>query len=185
MDAFAAVDERQGIAVQGLHDELDADEAQHHGQAGRQVDELVEQSTQQEVQLLQAEQCEHVGGEHQERILGQAEDRGNRVESEHDVGGADGQEHDEHRGPVTHAVLGGAQLLAVVVVGNLDDLAQITDDAVLVIFLIFIAAEHQFDGGVDQEGTEQEEHPREAGDQGRADQNENATENQSNGDADG
>ena len=52
---------------------------EHHGQAGRQVDELVEQSTQQEVQLLQAEQCEHVGGEHQERILGQAEDRGNRV----------------------------------------------------------------------------------------------------------
>ena len=53
------------------------------------------------------------------------------------------------------------------------------------VFLIIIASDDQLDRRIDQEGAEQEEHPREAGDQGRADQNENATENQSNGDADG
>ena len=52
---------------------LTPDEAQHHGQAQRKIDELVKQLSEQEVQLLQTEQCEHVGREHDERIFGQAE----------------------------------------------------------------------------------------------------------------
>ena len=61
--------------MQRLHDQFDADEPEHHGQAERQVDEFVEQCAKQEVQLLQAQQCEDVRREHEERILRQAENR--------------------------------------------------------------------------------------------------------------
>jgi hypothetical protein len=37
---LAPVDERQLVLVQGVQDELDADEGQQHGQADAEVDEL-------------------------------------------------------------------------------------------------------------------------------------------------
>ena len=140
--------------MQGLHDELDADEAEHHGQAQRKIDELVKQLAEQEVQLLQTEQCEHVGREHDERIFGQTENGGDRIESEHHVGGADGQEHDEHRGPMLHTVLDSTQLFAVVFIGDLDDLAQCVNQRVLMVFLVLVSPGDEFDGRDDEERAE-------------------------------
>ena len=118
------------------------------------VNKLVKQLSEQEVQLLQTEQCEHVGREHDERIFGQAENGGDRIESEHHVGGADGQEHDEHRGPMLHTVLDSTQLFAVVFIGDLDDLAQCVNQRVLMVFLVLVSPGDEFDGRDDEERAE-------------------------------
>ena len=77
--------------------QLGADEAEDHRQAVGQVDEPVEQAVEQEEQLPQAEQGEGVGGEDQVRLLGEAEDRRDRVDGEDQVGAADGDQGDDQR----------------------------------------------------------------------------------------
>jgi len=57
----------------------------------------------------QAEQCEQVGGEDQERVAGQAEDRGNGVDGEQDVSHANGDDQDEQRCGVAAPVHVGRQ----------------------------------------------------------------------------
>src|SRR5262249_55842533 len=83
---------------QRLADQLDPDEPEDARQALVQVDQPVEQATDQEVELAQPQQGEHVRGEDQVRLLGQAEDRRDRVQREQHVGGADRDHHDQHRG---------------------------------------------------------------------------------------
>ena len=171
--------------MQCLHNELDANEAQHHGKSKRQIHQLVEQLAKQEVQLLQAEQCEHIGREHNERILRQTENRRNGVKGKHHIGGADGQKDDQHRSPILGTVFDGTQLFSVILIGDLDHLAQCTNQAILMIFLIFVSPSDQLDGGDDKKCAEQEEHPGEAGDNGRADEDEHAAQHQCDRDADG
>ena len=79
-----------------------------------QVFELVDQVAEQEIQLAQTHQREDVRGEDDERIGRDAEDRGNRVEREHQVGDAQGDEDDQDRREHSLAVDGGAQLRPVV-----------------------------------------------------------------------
>ena len=57
-----------------------------------------EQPLQQEVELAQAHERERVGGEHEVRLAGDPEHRRDAVEGEEQVGGADGQHDDGHRG---------------------------------------------------------------------------------------
>ena len=180
---MATVDERQRIAGQGFHHQFDADEPEHDGQAHRKIHQLVKQFAQQEVQLLQAQQGEHIRGEHDERILGQAENRRNRIEREHDIGGADGQEHNEHRRPEPLPVLDRPQLLSIVFVSDVHHFAQRTDKTVFVIFFIVVMAGDQFERGDNQERAEQEEHPSEPLDDRRANQDEDATQHQRDRDA--
>src|SRR4051812_18155217 len=85
---LAAVDERQFVLVQRVQNQLHADEEQDEREPLRQVDQSLEQVAEQEVQLPQAHQRENVRGEHQVRLLGQAVDRGDRVQREDQVGGA-------------------------------------------------------------------------------------------------
>ena len=82
------------------------------------VDQLLEQPADQEVQLTQTHQREGVGGEDDVRVLGQAEDRRDRVEREEHVGGADREHDDQHRRHQPLAVLDDEQLGAVVPVGG-------------------------------------------------------------------
>ena len=171
--------------MQCLHDELDSDEAQNHGKSKRQIHQLVEQLSEQEVQLLQTEQREHIGREHNERILRQTENRRNGIKGKHHIGGADGQKDDQHRSPILGTVFDGTQLFSVILIGDLDDLAQCANQAILMIFLVLVSPGDQLDGGDDKECTEQEEHPGEAGDNGRADEDEHAAQHQCDGDADG
>ena len=60
------------------------------------VNEPVEQSVDEEVELTQPQQGEGVGGEDQEGLAGQGVDRGDGVDGEHDVGGADGDDAQHH-----------------------------------------------------------------------------------------
>lgn len=58
------------------------------------------QAADQEVEMAQAEQCEHVGGEDQEGVPGQAEDRRDGIQREQHVGHPDRHDQDEQRGGV-------------------------------------------------------------------------------------
>jgi len=93
---LAPVDEGDLIGVQGVNDELEADEAEDDRQAVVEVDESVEQPVNEEVELAQAQQGEGVGGEDQEGLAGQGVDRGDGVDGEHDIGGADGDDAQHH-----------------------------------------------------------------------------------------
>ena len=105
VDVLAVVDERQVVLVQGVQDQLDADEGQDRRQAVGEVDQAVQQSVDQEVQLAQAHQRERRGGEDDEDVLGQAEDGRDRVQGEQDVRAADGHHDQQHRGQDLLAVL--------------------------------------------------------------------------------
>ena len=83
---LTAVDERQLVGVQRVDDQLGADEAEDDRQPVGEVDQPVEQAVEEEEQLPQAQQRERVGGEDQERLLGQPEDRRDRVDGEEEVG---------------------------------------------------------------------------------------------------
>ena len=84
--------------MQGVNDKLEADEAEDDRQTVVEVDEPVEQSVDEEVELTQSQQREGIGGEDQEGLTGQGVDRGNGVDGEHDVGGADGDDAKHHGG---------------------------------------------------------------------------------------
>ena len=71
----------QLVGVHRVDDELGADEGEDHREAVGQVDQPVEQAVDEEEQLPQAEQREGVGGEDQVGVLGQTEDRRDRVDA--------------------------------------------------------------------------------------------------------
>ena len=108
------------VLVEGVDDQLVADEAQDDRQAPGEVDEAIEHAVDQEVELAQAHQRERDGGEDQVGLLGEAEDGRDRVEGEQDVRAADADHHEQHGGHGPLAVLVGEQLVAVVLVRGAD-----------------------------------------------------------------
>jgi hypothetical protein len=86
------------VGQQRLADELEPDEPEDDGQAGRQVHQPVQQTADQEIEVPQPQQREQVGGEDQERVVGKAEDRRNGVDGEQHVGHSDRDDQDEQRG---------------------------------------------------------------------------------------
>jgi hypothetical protein len=70
------------VGQQRLADELETDEAEDDAQAGRQIHQPGKQAADQEIQVPQTEQREQVGGEDQERVAGEAEDRRDGVDGE-------------------------------------------------------------------------------------------------------
>src|SRR5699024_10924615 len=127
-DVLTAVDERQVVLVEGVQAQLDADEGQDESQTVGQVDQAVEQSVEQEVHLSQAQQREGVGGEDDVRLGGNTVDRRDRIEGEHQVDHADGDDRHEQRGQTEFATDTVGQLVTVVPGGDRNDLAQQLDD---------------------------------------------------------
>jgi hypothetical protein len=58
LDRLAVVDDRDVVLVQGVQDQLDADEGEDDGEAVAEVDEPVEQSVDEEVELAKPEEGE-------------------------------------------------------------------------------------------------------------------------------
>ena len=102
------------LEEQHLHADPDEDE----GQAEFEVDEAVHEVGEQEVHGAQAEDREGVRREHDERLLRDREDRGDRVDREHDVGDLDDHEHEQQRRREQLAGTAYEELLAVVLVGH-------------------------------------------------------------------
>ena len=95
-DVLAAID-KEIVLMQRVQQELDTDEREDETQPVGQVHQAIEQTVEQEVHLTQTHEGERVGGEYQKCLGGDAVDRRNGVEGEHDVHHADGYERDEQR----------------------------------------------------------------------------------------
>ena len=185
VDVLAAVDERQLVLVQRLHDQLDPDEPEHDREAEAEVDQPLQQAADEEVELPQAHQREDVGGEDQVGLLGEPVDRRDRVQREQQVGRAQREDDDQHRGDDPLAVDPGDELDAVPLLGGreppLDPLQQ---PVLLEVLLVRLALGGQLDGGVDEEGAEEVEDPAEVLDRRRADGDEDPAHHQGQDDAD-
>jgi len=185
-DRLAAVDERHLVDVQGVEQQLDADEGEDDRQALGQVHEALEQTRDEEVQLTQAEQRERVRREDDVGLLREAEDGRDRVEREEHVGQADRDHDEEERGEEALAVDLGGQLLAVVVLRGGDDTAQGTDELAvrLVLLVVAVAALDLAVGEPEEQDAEEVEDPREVLDDDHAGRDEQTAREQGDGDAD-
>jgi hypothetical protein len=163
-----------------FHEHLDADEPKDDGEAVFEEVELAHHGGEGEVEGAQAEDGEDVGGEDEEGVAGDADDGGDGIDGEDDVGGFDDEEDEEHGGHGAAAV-GEASEEAVGVVGGRDgeDFAGETDeDGVLEVVGVVAAAAGDFDGGVDEEGTEDVEDPLEVFDKFNAGTDHDAAEDE-------
>ena len=162
--------------MQGVQNELDANKRENRGDAVGEVVQLLDQTAQQEVKLTQPHESEHVGHEHNERAGGDAKDGGNRVEGKNHVGYGERDEHQKHGrehalGYALAALFygdGGAQLDAVVGLGDADALAQPSNQLVLGFFFLVAASHRLVNGGVNEERAKDVENPGEAGNEGGA-----------------
>ena len=100
---ITTIDKWQFVYVHRVSYQLETNEAQDECNSVFEVLEFVEQSTQQEVKLAQTHQGEDVRREHEERLLGEAVDRGDRVEREQQVRRSD-RDHDEQERRATEDV---------------------------------------------------------------------------------
>src|SRR6185312_2346593 len=163
---LAVVDERDVVLVQGMQDQLDADETEDRREPVGEVDETVQQALDEEVQLPQAEQRERRRGEDDVDVLGETEDRRDRVEREKHVRAADGDHHQQHGRHGAPAVHHGEQLVAVIVLGGMQDLLRHPDDDVVgPAGLLGVVRPQDAAGGNQQDQPEQVEDPREGVDQ--------------------
>ena len=174
--------------MQGVNDELEADEAEDDRQAVVEVDESVEQPVNEEVELAQAQQGEGVRGEDQEGLAGQGVDRGDGVDGEHDVGGADGDDAQHHGS--NHGAPGVAvnDLAAHEAVGHGDDAGDELDEAAGPVLLVIVvglldALPGLGEGGPQEPGPEEVEHPGEVLDERGAGEDEDEPENKGDDDA--
>src|SRR5690606_2627099 len=174
----------QMVLVQRVDDQLDADEPEDDRQSDGQVDEFAHQGAEQEVQLPQPHQDEGVRREHQERVLGDAEDRRDRVDREQQVSATDGDDDHQHRGQVALAVDLHHRLDAVVLLGDREELPHPPHHGVFLVLLFFVLLAEHVDGAPQQETAEDEEDPNEAGDQRRTDEDEDTAHDQRQQDAD-
>ena len=145
------------LGVGELEDELQPDEREDHGEAGREVDEPVEQAGDQEEEGAQAEQGEGVGREHDVAVFGDAEDRGNRVEGEENVAGADGQQGEEQRRQRPSSIPVADDAAVVVVGGDRQEAWCEGDDLVVVDLRVGVAVPEELGGSGEQGDAEQQE----------------------------
>ena len=155
-----------------LEDQLDADEAEDDRQAVLEVDEAVEQAVDEEEELAQTHQRERRRGEHDVDVVGDAVDGGDGVERKQDVGAADGDHHEQHRGEDAAAVLDREQLVAVVVVGGAKEALGEPDDEVVCLVVALLLGGEEAACGDDQDQAEHVEGPREVVDDRHAEEDE-------------
>src|SRR5690606_35177285 len=177
------------VLVEGMQEHLDADDHHDRGEAPADVGQPVHQPGQQEVQDPQPEQRESVRGEHEVGVLGEPEDRWDRVDREDQVGDTDRDDHHEHRGDVTSSVEFHGQPRAVVAVAYRPHLPEHAhSETVGVVGLLFLracdAVPDDLDRRVDEQRAEQVEDFAPRVDRLRPDRDEHAAHDQRQHDAD-
>ena len=188
LPVLAPVDEPELIGVQGVDDEFEADEAEDDCQAVVEVDEPVEQSIDEEVELAQTQQGEGVGGEDQEGFYSQRVDRGDGVDGEHDVGGADGDDAQHHGGDHGAAGVAVDDLAPHEAVGHGDDAGDELDEAAGPVLLVLVvgllnALSGLGEGGPQEPGSEEVEDPGEVIDERSTCEDEDEPEDEGDDDA--
>ena len=156
---------------------------QDDAKAFGEINQPLQQTCEQEVQLSQAHQGEYVGGEHQVGLVGEPENRGNGIEREDQVGDAEREDDQKHRGHRPLRPLFDKQLETVPPVGGIQVVASEPDGRILHV-RVMLGAACQPDRGVNQKCAEKVEDPREPLDGRRAKRDEDAAENQRDYDTD-
>jgi hypothetical protein len=139
---------------------------------------------QQEVHRPQAEDGEHVRGEHDERVGGDGEDGRDRVDGEDDVDDADQHDHHEQGRGHLHAVDDREELLAVVAGRDLHPAAHPFERRIALQVGLLAGGPPHLDAGEDQERAEQVEDPVELRDQPGAEEDHRRAQQQRAEDAD-
>ncbi len=109
-------------------DHLGADEDQHQRKAVLEEAELPHHARQHEEQRPETHDREHVGREHDERVVGNRQNRGDRVHREDEVGDLHRHQHQEQRRHEQDAVTPGQELRTLVLLGHPTGAAQPFDD---------------------------------------------------------
>ena len=133
---------------------------------------------QQEVHGSQAQDGEGVGREHDERLTGDGEDRGDGVDGEHHIGGLDQHQHRQQGRGEEHSALADQQALAVVRVCHRHEAAEEPQHGRLLGVQVLVALTDHPPTRVEQERGEHVQDPGEVLDQHRADGDERAPQDQ-------
>jgi uncharacterized protein YdhG (YjbR/CyaY superfamily) len=141
-----------------LEQHLDPDQAQKNGQRDLQVVELLHDPGQREIERAQTEDREDVAGEDEERIGGDGEDGRDGIDGEHDIGAFHHDERERERRQVLLPAAIGQKVMAVELVRNPKMPACEADDRVVPGIGLLLVQEHS-NGGEDQEGAEDVQHP--------------------------
>jgi hypothetical protein len=149
------------VAPHRLADELEPDEPENDRQARGQENQPVEQAANEEVKVAQPKKREQVGGEDQEWVTGEAEDRRNGVDGEQHVGHPDRDDQDEQRCGVAAPADPGGQPGPVALRRDRDDAARNGQHAAFPPPDRITAAERHPHGHEDEEPPEEVLHPSE------------------------
>ena len=151
-----------------VQDQLQADERQNQRQPARQVHQPVEQAGHQEEQGPRAQQCECVGDQDDVALISDAEDGRDRVQREHDVRAADGDENDEQRRDDAPPVDPGDQPASGVGIAERQYPAKRLNQCVVLDVGVLVPVPVQPDRGPQQYQAEDQEHQRKQRQQGCA-----------------
>ena len=138
-------------------DQLEADEDEDDRQAHRQVDELAQQSLEQEVERPQTQQGRGVGREDEIGLLGDPEGGRNRVQGEEQVRGGDGHHDEQKRRGHALAVHADEELGVVIVRRDRVPATHRAHDKVVLGLRINIAVAEELDPGPDEDRAEDDE----------------------------
>lgn len=164
----------------GVHDQLETDPDKNERKTVAEVDQAIEQSTKQEVQLSESEKCPGVSHEHQVRLLSNTVNGRDGIEREQQVGATDGDHHQHHWCDPLASIDINNQPVFNIVIGNREDASHKANECVFGIR--FLLAFRQLHAGEDKEDTENVKDPAELVDERSTRQDEEESQDQRNRD---
>ena len=142
---------------------LDAHENQDDTKAVFQILEVFGHGCQGKVQGSEPKDGKDVGCEHNERVAADAEHRGNTIDGKGDIGGLDDQQGHEQGCGHTSSVLCDEEAVAMYTIGHWIELAKPSHNDVLrrIRLLVVVVGKH-LAARIEQEESEESQHPLEA-----------------------
>mmetsp|Transcript_18077 Transcript_18077/g.41420 ORF Transcript_18077/g.41420 Transcript_18077/m.41420 type:complete len:233 (+) Transcript_18077:226-924(+) len=160
-----------------LCDHLETNEEEDERHRVPQVEERRDRFGEQQVERAQRHECEEVGGVDNERVLRDAYDGWDRVDSEDDVGDLYADEDDEQRCRLPNAAHAREELLAIVRVGRVHASPREPHHGIVLEIGLLLWPEH-LDSREDENQRKSEQHRPELSDNGDAGGNHHATQQQ-------
>src|SRR5215469_15135385 len=126
-----------------LGNQFYADEDQNQRQAGAQIAEIVQQAHQQEIKSSQSQDGEYVRRVNDERVAGNAKDRGDGINGKSHVGEFDDEQNEDQRRAEELPVLSHEEAGAVILLGEAEMFAGKAKNGVFfVVYGLFAPPEH-------------------------------------------
>lgn len=155
------IDAPRGVA----EEHFDSDEGEDKAEAELEVVELVEDTSQGEVEGAEAEDGEDIGGVDDEGVPCDSEDGGDGVDGEDEVGEFDDEKGDEEGCGHEGTLMANKEVAVVVVPGDRDEATEEADNkGLLRVDIGFLFGDH-LDAREDEKGTEDVDDPGKFGDE--------------------